>query len=77
MPFATEGRLSRMLDMLDLLSNRQKSIEMDIGEAASEFAPQTGLPETIPGVGPAAARKMAGVICRMLKDNAACSGECY
>ncbi|MDR1539588.1 MAG: transposase [Clostridiales bacterium] len=46
--------------MLDLLSNRQKSIETDVGEAASEFAPQTGPPETIPGVGPAAAKAMAG-----------------
>ncbi|MDR1538278.1 MAG: hypothetical protein LBU32_09845 [Clostridiales bacterium] len=53
-PFAPDGlldppgrrRLRRMPGMLDLLSNRQKSIKTDIGEAASEFAPQTGLPET-------------------------------
>ncbi|MDR1542765.1 MAG: transposase [Clostridiales bacterium] len=50
----------RMPDMLDLLSNRQKTIEMDIGEAASEFAPQIGLLETIPGVGPTAAKAVIG-----------------
>jgi transposase len=54
--------LRRMLDMLDLLSNHQKTIEMDIDEAASEFAPQIELLETIPGVGPTAAKAIIGEI---------------
>ncbi|MDR1537802.1 MAG: transposase [Clostridiales bacterium] len=53
-------RLRRMPDMPDLLSNRQKTIEMDIDEAASEFAPQIEPLETIPGAGPTAAKAVIG-----------------
>jgi transposase len=51
-----------MFEMLDSPANRLKAVEAGIDEAASEFAPQIELLQAIPGIGPTAAKAIAGEI---------------
>jgi transposase len=54
--------LRRMFEMLDSLTKHLKTVEADIDEATSEFAPQIELLQTIPGIGPTAAKAIIGEI---------------